>query len=230
MSSPDSPGSSDSVKSPFRPRPVVGMQRRGEQRMEKFLEAATEVLNEKGYQGARLSDIVKRAGGSMATLYRAFGDKEGLAHALMEQSIHDFGQSVEELLQSTLPPEQALENAACRMVEEILSPVRIACHRIVVSEGPAHPELRDWFLAHGVEPMERLLSQYFAREALAGRLHIDDHAAAAKDFYTLILGGLILRSINGRIDASDIPQAQQHARASVYRFLQGTLPRARPSP
>lgn len=193
--------------------------------MEKFLEAATEVLNEKGYQGARLSDIVKRAGGSMATLYRAFGDKEGLAHALMQQSIHDFSQGVEELLRSTLPPEQALENAACRMIEEILSPARIACHRIVVSEGMAHPELRDWFLAHGVEPMETLLSQYFARESQAGRLCIDDNVAAAKDFYTLILGGLILRSINGRIDSSDIPQAQQHARVAIRRFLQGTLPR-----
>jgi AcrR family transcriptional regulator len=201
------------------------MQRRGEQRVEKFLEAATVVFNEKGYQGARLSDIVKRAGGSMATLYRAFGDKEGLVHALMEQSIQNFGQSLDGLLQSTLPLEQALENAACQMIEEILSPARIACHRIVVSEGMAHPELRDWFMAHGVEPMETLLSQYFARESQAGRLCIDDSDAAAYDFYMLIIGGLVLRSINGRIDSSDIPQAQQHARVAVRRFLLGTLPR-----
>lgn len=214
------------LKPSLPPRPAVEMQRRGELRVEKFLDAATEVFNEKGYQGARLSDIVKRAGGSLATLYRAFGDKDGLVHALMEKSIHDFGQSLEELLRSPLLPQQALEQAACRMVEEILAPARIACHRIVISEGLNQPALRDWFHAHGVEPMEALLSRYFTRQTRAGTLYIDDCDRAANDFYMLIIGGLILRSINGRIDASNIPQAQRDACAAVQLFLNGALPRS----
>ncbi|MCL7713702.1 TetR/AcrR family transcriptional regulator [Stenotrophomonas mori] len=206
------------------PRPAVELQRRGERRVERFLDVAIEVFNEKGYQGARLSDIVKRAGGSLSTLYRAFGDKEGLVHALMERSIRDFGQGLEELLQSPLPPAQALEDAACRMVEEILTPARIVSHRIFTAEGMSQPALRDWFHAHGIRPVEILLSDYFARETRAGRLAIDDPDAAADQFYMLVFGGLVIRSISGRVGGEHLPQAQARARSAVQLFLKGALP------
>ncbi|MGE8280316.1 MAG: TetR/AcrR family transcriptional regulator [Stenotrophomonas sp.] len=207
------------------PRPAVELQRRGELRAEKFLEAATVIFNEKGYQAARLSDIVKLAGGSMATLYRAFGDKVGLVHALMERSISQFGRSLDELTSSTLPAEQALEQAALKMVEEILSPARIACHRVVIAEGMSQPELRDWFQAHGVTAMEILLSRYFAREHDAGRLDIQNPDLAARHFYMLVIGGVILRSVNGRMSPDDVPLAQEQARSAVRLFLNGTRPR-----
>ncbi|MCD9086773.1 TetR/AcrR family transcriptional regulator [Stenotrophomonas sp. SY1] len=221
----NNPDSPDLDKPSLPPRPMVELQRRGELRVEKFLEAATEVFNEKGYQAARLSDIVKRAGGSMATLYRAFGDKEGLIHALMERSIHNFGQSLDELANSTLPPELALEQAAYRMVEEMLTPARIACHRVVFAEGMNQPELRDWFHAHGVQPMEELLSQYFTRETEAGRLYVEDPARAAHQFYMLVIGGVILRSVNGRMSPDDLPVAKENARSAVRLFLSGAMPR-----
>ncbi len=208
------------------PRPAVELQRRGERRVERFLDVAIEVFNEKGYQGARLADIVKRAGGSLSTLYRAFGDKEGLVHALMERSIRDFGKEVEDLLDSPLPPGQALEEAACHMVEEILSPARIACHRIITAEGISQPALRDWFRAHGIQPMERLLSQYFAREARAGRLRIEDPDMAADHFYMLVFGGLIIQSVSGWVDATHLPRIQARTRSAVRLFLQGAIPRS----
>ena len=219
------PNPSETGKPTLPPRPAVELQRRGELRVEKFLEAATEVFNEKGYQAARLSDIVKRAGGSMATLYRAFGDKTGLVHALMERSIDSFGQSLDELMQSPLPPDEALEQAAYRMVEEILTPSRIACHRVVISEGMRLPELRDWFHAHGVEPMETLLNEYFQRETQAGRLFVEDPYRSAHLFYMMVIGGLVLRSVNGRMSPDDIPHAKEQARLAVRLFLAGTYPR-----
>lgn len=210
----------------LKPRPDVEMQPRGELRVEKFLSAATEVFLEKGYRGARLADIVHRAGGSLATLYRAFGDKEGLAHALMERSICNFGQSLQLLLHSDAPPCQALQEAASNMVEEILSPERIVCHRIVTCEGLAQPELRDWFRAHGVVPVEKALSQYFERETAAGRLSISHPEVAATAFYMTIFGSLILRSINGVIGPDEIPRAKAHACIAVELFLNGALARA----
>ncbi|MBP8742393.1 MAG: TetR/AcrR family transcriptional regulator, partial [Pseudoxanthomonas sp.] len=81
-------------------------------RVEKFLQAAIEVFLEKGYRNARLSDIVARSGGSLATLYQAYGSKKGLAHAIMERCIGGFAQSLQKLQDSPLPPEQALPIAA----------------------------------------------------------------------------------------------------------------------
>src|SRR3546814_20700747 len=66
---------------PFRPRPDVELCKRGELRTERFLDAAMDAFIEKGYRRPSLGEIVRQAGGSMSTLYRAFGDKEGLAHA-----------------------------------------------------------------------------------------------------------------------------------------------------
>lgn len=209
----------------LRPRRDAGLLKRGELRVEKFIEAATEVFLEKGYRDAGLSEIVARAGGSLSTLYRAFGNKEGLAHAIMEIGIRSFGEGLEILRSSELPPEQALPRAAERMIEEILSPKRIVAHRIVIADGPAFPELRDWFFAHGVAPAERLLTDYFQREKNAGRLALDSPAVAADRFYMMVFGGAVARSVAGTITPADIPRVQAEAREAVSIFLRGALPR-----
>ena len=209
----------------LRARPDVELQPRGELRVEKFLAAATDVFFEKGYRGARLADIVQRAGGSLATLYRAFGDKEGLAYALMERSIFNLGAGLQRLLHSDLPPEQALQEAAEHMVGEILSRERIVCHRIVLCEGLNQPEMRDWFRVHGVVSIEKALSDYFARETAAGRLAIESPDIAATAFYMIVFGSLILRSVNGVVGPEHLPVAQAEARERVKLFCAGALPR-----
>lgn len=207
-------------------KPRTDASGRVEQRIERFIQAATEVFLEKGYRNARLNDVVARSGGSLSTLYGAFGDKRGLALAIMERSIVSFDEGLEALHRSELPPEQALPQAAARMVEEILSPSRIVAHRIVIGEGLCVPELRDWFMVHGVAPAERLLAQYFEREKDNGRLVLDNPAIVANRFYMMVFGRVILLSVNGYLGVADMPQARDEARESVSIFLQGVLPRA----
>lgn len=209
----------------LRPRRDVELCRRGEIRAERFLEAATEVFLEKGYRNARLSDIVARAGGSLSTLYRVFGDKEGLVHAIMEDSIQAFGEGLEILGRSEMLPDQALMAAAERMSAEILTPGRIVSHRIVIAEGLSFPELRDWFFEHGVAPAERKLTEYFHREKAAGRLVLDSPAVSADRFYMMVFGGVIIRSVNGNVTAADIDRIQVETREAVKIFLHGVLPR-----
>lgn len=201
-----------------------GLRKRGEIRAEKFLEAATLVLLEKGYRDTRLADIVAHAGGSLSTLYRAFGDKEGMARAIMEKSIRSFDEILQTLRQSNLPPEQALPAAAESMVAEILKPGRIVAHRIVIAEGLSAPELRDWFYEHGIQPTEKVLTEYFEREKRIGSLLIESPTDASSKFYLMIFGGLIMRTVNGRILAEDLPVVQAEVRNAVSIFLHGILP------
>lgn len=206
-------------------RPRADPCRRVESRIEKFIEAATEVFLEKGYRNARLNDVVARSGGSLSTLYNAFGDKHGLALAIMKRSIAAFGEGLDVLVRSDLPPDEALPMAAERMVEEILSPGRIVTHRIVIAEGLNFPELRDWFMEHGVTPAERALTQYFEREKHSGRLILEHPAVAADRFYMMVFGGVILRSVNGRIGVADRPRVKIETCEAVSIFLGGVLPR-----
>src|SRR3546814_12467108 len=91
-----------------RPRPDVELGKRGELRTERFLDAAMDAFIEKGYRRASLGEIVRQAGGSMSTLYRAFGDKEGLAHAIIERHMATVTARLQDLSLSGLPPESAL--------------------------------------------------------------------------------------------------------------------------
>lgn len=58
--------------------------KRGFERHLAFVIAATELFIAKGYDAVSLDDIVNHAGGSKASLYKYFGNKEGLFKAICE--------------------------------------------------------------------------------------------------------------------------------------------------
>ncbi len=220
------------VKKTTPPPPPPGRQNRrlkpsgrARERIDCFLEAAIAVLLEKGYRNTRLTDIVAITGGSLSTLYPAYGDKEGLVHAIMERSIRSFGEGLDILDQPEVAPAEALPAAAERLAVEMLTPERTVSHRIVIGEGLAFPELRDWFFEHGVEPAHLRLEEYFARQAAAGVLVVESAEAAANQFYMAAFGSTILRTVSGKLSMADAPKVRADAREAALVFLRGALPR-----
>src|SRR3546814_14932985 len=53
-----------------------------ERRQSAILDAAESLFLEQGYERTSLAEIVKRSGGSLATLYELFGKKQGLVPAI----------------------------------------------------------------------------------------------------------------------------------------------------
>src|SRR5262245_47335366 len=64
---------------------------------EAILQAAAAVFLERGYAGASVDAVVERAGGSKATVYALFGNKEGLLSALIAQGAETLAASVDAL-------------------------------------------------------------------------------------------------------------------------------------
>lgn len=217
-------GKGDSTGS-FRTRLPVDLCKRGELRVERFLDAATEVFTEKGYQHARLSEIVARAGGSLATLYRVFGDKEGLAHAIIQRRLEDISARMTDLNLSGLPPEQALHQAAERIAESMATAESVVIHRIVIGEGQSFPGMRDWFFDHAVAAVRGSLSEYFDQEVAAGRLKMASTAMASSQFFMMLFGDLVIRISCGNLKDPDPIELRDYARAAVEMFLLGALPR-----
>ena len=199
--------------------------KRGEVRVERFIDAATAVFIENGYRHARLSDIVARAGGSLATLYRVFGDKEGLAHAIIQRRLRDLELRLQDLKMEGLRPEQALGQAAVRIAEGLAVPESVVLHRIVIGEGQSFPALRDWFFEHAVASLRNTLRDYFAQEVAAGRLVMASPALASTHFFTMLFGDLVIRISSGNLRAVDAGALRLHALDAVDVFLHGTLPR-----
>ena len=213
------------VSGSLRPRLSVDLCKRGELRVERFLDAATEVFTEKGYQHARLSEIVARAGGSLATLYRVFGDKEGLAHAIIQRRLEDLSARMKDLNLPGLPPEQALRQAAERIAEGMTTAESVVIHRIVIGEGQSFPDMRDWFFDHAVAAVRGSLSEYFEQEVAAGRLKIASPAMASSQFFMMLFGDLVIRVSSGNLKEPDPNELRTYAQAAVELFLHGVLPR-----
>lgn len=194
---------------------------RGRNRAERILAAASEVFLEQGYGAATMSEIGRRAGGSMQTLYRLFGNKEGLFRAIMEdKGARVYGQ-MEDAAIFEKPPEQALYELGVRLNELILNPENLATHRIVMLEGPNHPELQRIFHDNGPGRARRVLSRYFEAECRRGRLNLKDVDAAAGQFLDMVKGAYFLPAILGRLDASSEIDIPSSVRQAVDIFLHG---------
>lgn len=63
---------------------TLAQTKRGTERCLAFLDAATQLFSQKGYDAVSLDDIVQHAGGSKSSLYKFFGNKEGLFTAICD--------------------------------------------------------------------------------------------------------------------------------------------------
>ena len=222
---PDQPASDGPAHPLSHSWPPVELCKRGEIRVERFLDAATEVFIEKGYQHARLSDIVARAGGSLATLYRVFGDKDGLARAIIQRRLHDLSERLESLNLSGMPPEQALRLTAERFAESLCTTESMVVHRITIGEGQSFPDLRDWFFDHAVQSVRETLRLYFEQEISAGRMRMPSATLASTQFFMMVFGDLVMRVSSGNIRHPELDELKAQSLAAVDVFLYGTLPR-----
>jgi AcrR family transcriptional regulator len=64
---------------------LVPQRRAGQERVAALLQAAAEVIAEKGYDAATMAEIAERAGAQIGSLYRFFPNKDVLANALVER-------------------------------------------------------------------------------------------------------------------------------------------------
>lgn len=67
-----------------------------QQKMTKVMEAARSLFVEKGYHNVSIPQIVKKSGVSIGAIYHHFGNKEGLAQSVHEQTLQSFQDSFAE--------------------------------------------------------------------------------------------------------------------------------------
>ncbi|MGD9982381.1 MAG: TetR/AcrR family transcriptional regulator [Hyphomonadaceae bacterium] len=114
---------------------------RGVARRQAFLQAAREVFLEHGYEAASVNDVVRMAGGSLATLYAQFGNKEGLFLAFMQDQHDRFVREMSPQQDvDDLPLEEALQVVGEHFLRRLLARDSIAFYRVTVSEARKLPE------------------------------------------------------------------------------------------
>ena len=201
---------------------------RGEARRTAILAAAREVFLEHGYGAATLDEIIRRAGGSRATIYEQFGSKEGLFGAIIAQVCAGI---VAPLIEPAQPGgdfpqrsgdfESTLYAIGRRYLDALMNPQGVALYRLVVGESGRFPELGRQVYAAGPAAAARELAAYLRREATRSDLSLADPDLAARHFLELVKGDLHARALfNVGAPPSDAEIAAC-VREGVRTFLHG---------
>lgn len=198
---------------------------RGRARRQALLDAAALLFVEKGFEKTTLSDIISRAGGSRATLYEHFGDKEGLFRAMMEENSAQIleGLAAAQADDNTAP-EAGLTMFALHFVRTLLGDRAAAVTRILVSEGRRVPDIAEAFFRIGPDTAVAQLAAYLKRLADRGALRIDDPVVAARAFLGMMTGGIMMRRLILPDQPLPIDDVDRYIRQAVALFLHGTRP------
>ncbi|MBX9745266.1 MAG: TetR/AcrR family transcriptional regulator [Hyphomonadaceae bacterium] len=137
------------------------VQDRGVARRHAFLAAAREVFLEQGYEAASVNDVVRRAGGSLATLYAQFGNKEGLFLAVAQDLHEELVRAMTPQNVDHLPLEEGLHVIGEQFCRNIISRDNLAFFRIIVGEGRHFPEQVQRYLTQGgAEKVRGVIATY----------------------------------------------------------------------
>lgn len=131
---------------------------RSERRFKAILRAATEVFLQNGYKKTTIDDIVSRAGGSKATVYKQFKTKRELFNTVID-SVVTRG-SAEAMRIEGPDPASALTVLAKRRIAVVFSSEHIAFMRLVTAESKRSPEIGRSYNEHGPYRRHQVLADY----------------------------------------------------------------------
>ncbi len=191
-------------------------QDRGVARRHAFLEAAREVFLEQGYEAASVNDVVRRAGGSLATLYAQFGNKEGLFLAIAQDLHEELVHAMTPQNVDHLPLEEGLQVIGEQFCRNLISRDSLAFFRIIVGEGRHFPEQVQRYIAQGGAEKVRGV---IARKIEAAGAQLGDPEVAASYLLELWRSRHHYRALaDDKYKISDADLAK-HVRDAVQFFL-----------
>lgn len=197
---------------------------RGLARRQAFLLAAREIFLELGYEAANVNEIVRRAGGSLATLYAQYGNKEGLFLAVAEVQYARFARDIVPAEVPDLPLEPGLQALGEQYLRATLSPDHLAFYRIVVGEGRKFPHLLQRYLAD-VQTIRAASVDYLRTLTERENVVMEDLPTKAAFFWDILRSGVQYRSLADPSFVLTEEQLVAHVASSVQMFLHGALKR-----
>jgi AcrR family transcriptional regulator len=197
------------------PSPLTAL----EPRRRCILEAAYDVLMERGYAGASTLEIATRARVSKRELYAEFGNKSGILQALIATTSARMQLPLATAeIRDRDDLADALTAYGTMALAELTSPPVIAINRLAVAEAGRSSELGGILEKNGREPNRKALIDLMARAQAAGVLGRGEPDAMAGQFFSLLLGDLMLRLMLGvtpRPGPGEIKKRAQSATEAV---------------
>jgi AcrR family transcriptional regulator len=170
------------------------------QREEAIFEAAYGLLAEHGYGGTSMLRVAKAAKASNETLYRWYGDKDGLFTAMVRENAARTRQVLVEALEADADAWTTLANVAPVFLHMILGDRAILLNRAAAAD--ASGALGAALSAGGRGEVMPLMVQLMERICAKG----DDAKTATEWFLGLLVGDLQIRRMIGQLGAPTEPE------------------------
>ncbi|MFI2129103.1 TetR/AcrR family transcriptional regulator [Lysinibacillus fusiformis] len=185
---------------------------------ERIIEAALQLISEKGYTAATTKTIAELAGVNEVTLFRHFGNKRGLLKAIVEQFSY-YPLLQKEIHQNvTWDLEKDLLNFSLKHFEFLMSIKELVM--IGFKESIQFPEISEE-IANIPLLIKKELCHYFQEMQQRGKIREVDFEAAALSLIALNFGHFMSRARLGTM-VSDIP-TEELLQTSVAIFSRGLV-------
>ncbi len=143
-------------------------------RYELIVKTALELFLKNGYDKTSLSDIVAISGGSLASIYTFFENKQGLFKAIIEQEIDELISEIDEKIDLKISHslEEFLTKFATIIFSIICRKKKISLGRIMMSEGPKDGGLLGRaFLDQILNKIDLVLINFLERDEIKVKLN-----------------------------------------------------------
>lgn len=182
-------------------------------------EAAYTLLKTRGYGGTSMLGVAKAAKASNETLYRWYGDKNGLFKTMVESNARATRAALEAAIRDEADPMATLETIAPILLSMLVGERAISLNRAAASDESG--KLGTTIAVGGRDSVFPLIEQLIGRGLESGRLAAPSAGMAAEWFLSLLIGDLQIRRVIRTVPAPSDEDVRSRATAviSVFRRL-----------
>jgi len=188
-------------------------------RHDEILDAAIEVLRERGYRDASMLQVARRASASKETLYAWYGDKRGLFEAVIRRNAQAVQAVLAGHLQDDAPIERVLIEFGRALLQMLLGDSAVAINRAAISEAMSDPQLAQTLADTGRDATLPAFVTFIGLQREQGVLNLENPSEAAADYLGLLLGDSQVRRLLGLVAAPGTSQSEARAARAAKNFM-----------
>ena len=188
-------------------------------RHRQIADTAYELLSRDGYRATSMLAIARQAGASNETLYRWYGNKQGLFRTLVEDNAAEVRDRLQACADSGADPLATLREIAPLLLQLVTGERAVALNRAAAADVNDTATLGRTIAQSGRETVVPLIGRQIEGLRQANVLAGATAPEMAEIFVGLLIGDLQIRRVIGVIDPPDSAECERRAGRAISLLL-----------
>lgn len=189
---------------------------------QRYLDSATRLFLEQGYEHTGLDQLIEECGGSKLTLYNYFGDKKGLLEAVVVEMTGQLQDVLSfEPVDGESIRDQLIHFSHCYL-RYIYNPDMLKLIRLVLAQSRSEPELAAFFTERTARYSRDVLQAFLEGQLANGGLQLTDTFTASEQLLGALKGNRFFEALFVDRPLPE-PELRRYAEQTVDQFLEGQI-------